>query len=151
MPKYLFPGVYVEEIDTGNKPIEGVATSTAGFLGITERGPVDPMFISNFGEYQRNYGDYLKDRYLTYGIEGFFQNGGERCFVARVVPNDPATKTASGKFDGMEVTAIAWRVNQEKPGFPRSIDPPHRCPRGAHSSTGTGSSTVSRTILKKTQ
>ena len=114
MPKYLFPGVYVEEIDTGNKPIEGVATSTAGFLGITERGPVDPMFISNFGEYQRNYGDYLKDRYLTYGIEGFFQNGGERCFVARVVPNDPATKTASGKFDGMEVTAIGpgkWGEN----------------------------------------
>jgi Bacteriophage tail sheath protein len=114
MPEYLPLGVYVEEIGTGNKPIEGVATSTAGFLGVTERGPLAPIFISNFGEYRRNYGDYLKDRYLAYGIEGFFQNGGERCFVARVISNDPATKSASGKFDGMEVTAIGpgkWGEN----------------------------------------
>ncbi len=42
MPEYLYPGVYVEEIDTGNKPIEGVSTSTAGFLGIAERGATTP-------------------------------------------------------------------------------------------------------------
>jgi phage tail sheath protein FI len=110
MPEYLSPGVYVEEVDTGNKPIEGVATSTVGFLGITERGPTDPMFISNFGEYRRTFGGYVKegakDRYLTYGVEGFFQNGGKRCFVARVVSNDAATKAAADVFSGMQVTAI---------------------------------------------
>jgi phage tail sheath protein FI len=114
MPEYLSPGVYVEEVDTGNKPIEGVATSTAGFLGITERGPVKPAFISNFGEYRRTFGGYVKDRYLTYSIEGFFLNGGKRCFVARVVSNDAATKAAGGKFDGMDVSAIGpgkWGEN----------------------------------------
>jgi phage tail sheath protein FI len=90
MPEYLYPGVYVEEIDTGNKPIEGVSTSTAGFLGVAERGPKEPTLITSFNEYVRTYGKYYhepdgRQRYLAYGVEGFFQNGGKRCFVTRVV------------------------------------------------------------------
>ena len=42
MPEYLAPGVYVEEVNTGPRPIEGVSTSTAGFVGETERGPTRP-------------------------------------------------------------------------------------------------------------
>src|SRR6185295_14424692 len=57
MPEYLSPGVYVEEIEIGGKPIEGVSTSTAAFLGQTERGPVAPQLITGFGEYQRVYGE----------------------------------------------------------------------------------------------
>ena len=50
MPEYLAPGVFVEEIDTGNKPIEGVSTSTTGVVGITERGPVDvPILVTSYG------------------------------------------------------------------------------------------------------
>ena len=60
MPEYLYPGVYVEEIDTGNKPIEGVSTSTVGFLGVAERGPVTPVFITNFPDYVRAFGRYYK-------------------------------------------------------------------------------------------
>ena len=41
MPEYLHPGVYIEEIERGPKPIEGVPTSTAAFLGEAERGPTD--------------------------------------------------------------------------------------------------------------
>ena len=60
MPEYLAPGVYVEEIDTGNKPIEGVSTSTAGILGVTERGPVDvPILVTSYGEYTRWFGERL--------------------------------------------------------------------------------------------
>jgi phage tail sheath protein FI len=88
MPEYLYPGVYVEEVDTGNKPIEGVSTSTVGFLGIAERGPTKPTLITSFPEFRQTFGSYVKegevDRYLAYGVEGFFQNGGQRCFVARV-------------------------------------------------------------------
>ena len=40
MAEYLSPGVYVEEFDSGSKPMEGVGTSTAGFIGLAERGPV---------------------------------------------------------------------------------------------------------------
>src|SRR5215470_16218148 len=97
MPEYLSPGVYVEEVDTGNKPIEGVSTSTVGFLGIAERGPTKPTLITSFPEYVRTFGGYVKedtvDRYLTYGVEGFFLNGGKRCFVARIA--SVAAKSAS--------------------------------------------------------
>ncbi len=85
MPEYLYPGVYVEEVDTGNKPIEGVSTSTVGFLGVAERGPLEPTLVTSFAEYTRSFGKYVPGRYLAYAVEGFFQNGGLRCFITRVV------------------------------------------------------------------
>jgi uncharacterized protein len=121
MPEYLYPGVYVEEIDTGNKPIEGVSTSTVGFLGIAERGPDLPTYITSFGDFQRSYGSYFKengtDRYLAYAVEGFFLNGGLRCYVQRVFhkdstnPGNSAQKAADPTDGSMTVTAIgsgAW-------------------------------------------
>lgn len=98
MPEYLAPGVYIEEISTGPRPIEGVSTSTAGFAGQTERGPLHPQLVTSWEEYYRWYGDYV-DRatlslqanthttkiYLPYAVRGFFANGGQRLFVARVV------------------------------------------------------------------
>jgi phage tail sheath protein FI len=85
MPEYLAPGVYVEEIEIGAKPIEGVSTSTAGFLGETERGPVAAKLVTNFEEFRRVYGGYLSNSFLPYAMEGFFSNGGKRCFIARIV------------------------------------------------------------------
>ncbi len=47
MTAYLHPGVYIEEIPSGVKPIEGVPTSIAAFLGYGRRGPIDePVYIS---------------------------------------------------------------------------------------------------------
>ena len=85
MPEYLAPGVYVEEVEIGAKPIEGVGTSTAGFLGQTERGPTDPRLVTGFEQFQRLYGGYIKESYLAYGVDGFFRNGGQRCFIGRIV------------------------------------------------------------------
>ncbi len=87
MPEYLAPGVYVEEVSTGPKPIEGVSTSTAGFAGRTERGPTQPRLVTSFIEYQRWFGSYVEPSksYLPYAIQGFFENGGKRAFIARVV------------------------------------------------------------------
>ncbi len=120
MPEYLYPGVYVEETDTGNKPIEGVSTSTVGFLGIAERGPLTPTLLTSFGDYQRAFGGYVKDpdgtdHYLAYGVEGFFQNGGLRCFVQRVVHMDTvnpgnSAQPASGAAGGMSITAAGSGV-----------------------------------------
>ena len=84
MPEYLSPGVYIEEIDIGPKPIEGVSTSTAGFLGLTERGPIDPTLITSFEEFQRRFGGFIKESNLAYAIDGFFRNGGKRCYVFRI-------------------------------------------------------------------
>ena len=59
MAQYLAPGVYIEEIQTGPRPIEGVSTSTTGFVGQTERGPTHPRMVTSWEEYYRWYGDYV--------------------------------------------------------------------------------------------
>lgn len=96
MPEYLSPGVYVEEVDTGTKPIEATSTSTAGMLGVTERGPANvPILITSSGEFDRWFGGKLardtysfsttgRHCYLPDAIEGFFANGGKRVYVTRV-------------------------------------------------------------------
>ena len=111
MPEYLAPGVYVEEIDTGNKPIEGVSTSTAGMIGVTERGPVNvPILITGTGEFNRWFGGLLNfidysdpgtghHCYLPHAVEGFFTNGGKRVYITRVLDTDMATRSASFLFN----------------------------------------------------
>ena len=102
MAEYLSPGVYVEEFESGAKPMEGVGTSTAGFVGLAQRGPVVgiPQLVTNFSDFKRTYGGYLSEnefgsyRFLAYSVEHFFLNGGARCFVSRVAPSD--AKCAKG-------------------------------------------------------
>src|SRR4051794_36659967 len=99
MPEYLAPDVYVEEVDTGSKPIEGVSTSTAGMVGVSERGPVNvPILVTSYGEYVRWFGDKLDPAifvrpgstppdlhcFLPHAVEGFFTNGGKRLYLTRV-------------------------------------------------------------------
>ena len=98
MPEYLSPGVYIEEIEIGAKPIEGVSTSTAGFLGETERGPTVPKLVTSWLEYQRIFGDYFDSaQYLPYAVEGFFRNGGQRCYIARIAKSTAAAASATLK------------------------------------------------------
>ncbi|MFD1955273.1 phage tail sheath family protein [Paenibacillus thailandensis] len=86
MPEYLSPGVYIEETEIGSKPVEGVSTSTAGFLGEAERGPTTPKLITSWLDYQRVYGGLAGEgSYLPYAVEGFFNNGGQRCYIGRIV------------------------------------------------------------------
>jgi phage tail sheath protein FI len=111
MPEYLAPGVYVEEVDTGTKPIEGVSTSTAGMLGVTERGPVNvPILITSYGEYTRWFGERLNildfsqgmgdpHCYLPQGVEGFFLNGGKRVYVVRVLDTQGAARAVFDLHD----------------------------------------------------
>ncbi len=97
MPEYLHPGVYIEEIERGPRPIEGVPTSTAAFLGETERGPVKPRMVTSYREYQRWFGDVFgRDKFVPYTASGFFENGGKRVFIARLVGNAAVKATATG-------------------------------------------------------
>ncbi|OUP70161.1 phage tail sheath family protein [Anaerotruncus colihominis] len=104
MAEYLSPGVYVEEVESGAVPMEGVSTSTAGFIGMAERGPVigRPQLVTNFADYQRMYGSYLSEakygdyRFLPYAVEQFFLNGGSRAFIMRVVPQGAKCSATSG-------------------------------------------------------
>ena len=62
MAEYLSPGVYVEEFDSGPTPMQGVGTSTAGFIGLAEKGPVvgSPVFVSSASDFSRKFGGYLQ-------------------------------------------------------------------------------------------
>jgi len=90
-PEYLSPGVYVEEVDRGTKPIEGVGTACAAFVGFAERGPVNqPTFVPNFTEFINTFGGFIKGGYLAQSVYGYFQNGGGRCFVTRLPGGEEA-------------------------------------------------------------
>src|SRR6266446_2597404 len=106
MAEYLAPDVYIEEI-SGNRPIEGVSTSTTGFVGMARRGPVTglPNLVTSFEEFRRTYGSYfdfgptfLGYNALPYAVEGFFTNLGKRLYITRVVPasSTAAMTTAQG-------------------------------------------------------
>src|SRR5689334_2366101 len=93
MPTYLTPGVYVEEVPSANKPIEGVSTSIAAFVGLAPGGPVNtPMRISNWTQFAKIFGDpnepdngpFMEGSYLAHSVYGFFLNGGSLCWVVRV-------------------------------------------------------------------
>ena len=85
MAEYLAPGVYVEEVASGARPIEGVATSTAGFVGMAERGPAEVMRVDGAEELERCYGGPSPGvSHLHDAVLGFFANGGRTAYVARV-------------------------------------------------------------------
>jgi len=85
MPTYLSPGVYVEETDSGSRPIEGVGTAVAAFVGIAARGPVNtPTLVSNWKQFVSTFGDFVPDAYLAHSVYGYFLNGGGNCYIVRV-------------------------------------------------------------------
>ena len=85
MPTYLSPGVYVEETDSGSRPIEGVGTAVAAFVGLTEKGPFNtPTLISNWTQFTRTFGGFIDGACLAESVYGYFQNGGGNSYVVRI-------------------------------------------------------------------
>jgi Bacteriophage tail sheath protein len=128
MPEYLSPGVYVEEVERGPRPIEGVSTSTTAFVGVTRRGPVNrPLLVTNIDQYQRFFGAFLgrdfgANRYLPYAAQGFFANGGQRSYVLRVArlpqtpPDDDPTTDRYESFRTANGTQVAQTAFSDLPG-----------------------------------
>jgi len=104
---YFAPGVYIEEIDRGSRPIEGVSTAIGGFVGFTEdvRGGAEvfkPMLVTNWTQYlnyfARPQSDGFTDfnAYLPHAIYGYFMNGGGRCWITSIgtqLPGAPKPAT----------------------------------------------------------
>lgn len=85
MPERLHPGVYVEEVPSEVRPIEGVSTSTAAFIGIAEKGPIDEaIFMTNWTAFLTKFGSFINESDLAYAVYHFFLNGGKKCYVVRV-------------------------------------------------------------------
>ncbi|RKS70944.1 hypothetical protein BZB76_5424 [Actinomadura pelletieri DSM 43383] len=85
MPTYLSPGVYVEEVASGARPIEGVGTAVAAFVGFAPEGPLnEPVLVTNWSQYVASFGDFTDGYYLAHAVYGFLNNGGSTCYVVRV-------------------------------------------------------------------
>lgn len=125
MPEYLAPGVFVEETSFRAKSVEGVSTSTSGFVGPTRRGPLPPAdptqggdppeLLTSFLDFQRIYGG-LEDlsfggtaqpNYLAHAVRAYFDNGGARLYVARVAATGtaPAAAHSDDLVAGVSFTA----------------------------------------------
>ena len=94
MPEYLSPGVYVEEVNRGARPIEGVGTAMAAFVGLAPAGPANrAVLITSWSQYVETFGaldeggrrnPHMLGTYLSHAVHAYFLNGGGRCYVARV-------------------------------------------------------------------
>jgi phage tail sheath protein FI len=96
MPIYQSPGVYIEEVDRGTRPIEAVGTAVAAFVGFSAKaempgGVNEPVSllgkavaVTNWSQYVERYGGFLDGAYLPYAVYGYFLNGGSRCYVVSV-------------------------------------------------------------------
>src|SRR5688572_734685 len=85
---YLTPGVYVEEMPPGSRPIEGVGTSVAAFIGFAEMGPRNrPVLITNWSQYLNTFGGFVDGYYLPHSVYGYFANGGGTAYVVNLAPS----------------------------------------------------------------
>jgi phage tail sheath protein FI len=124
MPEYLSPGVYVEEVDRGPKPIEGVGTAMAAFVGFTEKAEMvrevggemmvenlqnRPQLVTNWTQYMERFGNFVPGTNLPQAVYGYFMNGGSRCYVVSVRTFPKAETTL---MNGQGKPAIAVRARQ---------------------------------------
>src|SRR5262245_50043047 len=111
MPEYLAPGVYVEEVSFRAKSIEGVSTTTTGFIGPTRYGPLDlePEIITSLVEFERTYGGREKldfadageiDNYMWHAVRAYFEEGGKRLYISRVFTRTAENDRWSGHAHG---------------------------------------------------
>jgi uncharacterized protein len=109
MPSYLSPGVYVEEVDKGTKPIEAVGTAVASFVGYTEKAEDvqngervtllgRPTLVTNWSQYLQKFGGFVEGVYTPDAVYGYFANGGGRAYIVSV-------KTVGASDPGMAVPA----------------------------------------------
>ncbi|MCA1692277.1 MAG: phage tail sheath subtilisin-like domain-containing protein [Actinobacteria bacterium] len=119
MPTYLTPGVYVEEIDSGSKPLSSGATAVAAFVGFTAKAPTDPTdpdgrrprLVTNWTQFESLYGGFTPGAMLPHAVYGYFNNGGSIAYIVRIPHEQPkgdrpplALAAGDGK-PALEVTA----------------------------------------------
>jgi uncharacterized protein len=109
MAEYLSPEVYIEEIPSGLKPIQGVGTSTAAFVGLAQKGPFgEAVPITSFAQFGKTFGSYIDGAFLAFALRSFFSEGGTSCYVVRTchyaapagppAPKEPTAVAATQTF-----------------------------------------------------
>jgi uncharacterized protein len=122
LPTYLTPGVYVEELDRGSKPLAPAGTAVAAFVGFTAKAPTDdpddpqgvkPRLVTSWTQYQESYGGFAPGCMLPVSVYGYFNNGGSTCYIVRIPntapPEQPPTRALPAADEGakpaLEITA----------------------------------------------
>ena len=100
MPTYQTPGVYIEELPSGSKPIQGVGTSVAAFIGFTEKRPAgntgQPHFVASWNQYADEFGGFVDGFFTPIAIYGYFLNGGTTCYVQSIATRADADGAGGG-------------------------------------------------------
>lgn len=111
-----YPGVYVEEIAGGARPIAAAGTSVAAFIGQAERGLIgEAVKVFNFTEYQARYGGFLSSSFLSHAVFQFFNNGGTQCYVVRVAGANTRTAAIALK-DRAATPNVSLTIAAKSPG-----------------------------------
>lgn len=122
MAEYLSPAVYIEEPPSGIRPIQGVGTSVAAFVGHAERGPLGAAtLIANYGQFVTTFGNPIDNGYLAFAVKAFFEEGGTSCYVVRTAhytaPGTAAATAARRTFQHSGAGAIdVLTVQASSPG-----------------------------------
>lgn len=128
MPNYLSPGVYMEEVSSGSKPIEGAGTALAAFVGFAEKGPSnEPVLVTNWEQFAQTFGGFIEGGYLAHAVYGYFLNGGGSAYVVRIGANGSiGNGSGTGGERGAELAAPAAHaelpVTGGKPLVVRAIE-----------------------------
>jgi len=102
VPALTYPGVYVEEVSSGVRPLEIAGTSTAAFVGLAERGPdTGAPRVTSWAQFQREFGSFIIDGHMPLSVFQFFNNGGRQCYVIRMTRDDAdaASVTVQNRAD----------------------------------------------------
>src|SRR5438105_10549253 len=94
MPVALtYPGVYIEEIPSGVRPIVGVPTAITAFVGRAQRGPTNTaVTINSFGDFERIFGGMWLHSRLGYAVRDYFLNGGAQAVLVRLFAKEQDTE-----------------------------------------------------------
>lgn len=118
MSTYLSPGVYVKETDRGAKPIEGVGTAVAAFVGFTAKAPepedrlpedpdaLRPRLVTSWRDYGRLFGEFTEEALLPHAVQGYFANGGGLAYIVRVPTSSGSDGGQSGADAGPKTQMV---------------------------------------------
>ncbi len=165
MPEYLAPGVYIEETSYRAKTIEGVSTSTAGFVGPARFGPTSgvPELVTSFAEFERKFGGIeplqfneglsAQINFLAQGVRAFFDNGGQRVYISRIYEKlnasgqpDEAAGYASGSLASLDSQPTTVTFRARYPGEAGNLRLTVTAQLTADVRTGQGTETVLRGV-----
>ncbi|MFB9990555.1 phage tail sheath family protein [Deinococcus oregonensis] len=127
MAEFLSPGIYIEESSAGPRPIEGISTTTAAFVGFAPSGPTNtPIFVANWQQFTEIFGSgeatgarnpYMDKAYLAHAVYAYFNNGGTRCYVVRLAPATAPAGSKGKTIDDVRPLQLPSRASRAVPSL----------------------------------